>query len=35
MTGWIITGILVAVLIVAACVEVSARWSRQEEREDA
>lgn len=34
MTGWIIAGCVVAVLIITGSVEVSARWSRQEEKED-
>lgn len=34
MTGWIIAGCVVAVLVIAACVEVSTRWSRNEEKED-
>ena len=34
MTGWIIAGCVAVLLIIAACMEVSARWSRQEEKED-
>lgn len=35
MTGWIIAGIVVLLLIIASCMEVSARWSRIEEVERA
>ena len=34
MTGWIIFGIVAAALIIAACVKISARWSRHEEKEE-
>lgn len=34
MTGWIIAGCVAVVLVIVASVEVSTRWSRQEEKED-
>ena len=35
MTGWIVIGIVVAVLIVAACCKLAGDLSREEEKENA
>ena len=34
MTGWIITGIIAVLVIMAAFVKLAGRWSRYEEKKD-